>query len=91
MNVVGDFDSWQDTLFPELRESNHEASRQQRANEELPSMREYRSARKSFQKSERAVAWAESRKSDILWIDGSEVLSREDFNASFVFPLMLVA
>lgn len=37
------------------------------------------------------MAWAESRKSEILWINGNEVLSREDFNASIVCPLMLVA
>lgn len=36
------------------------------------------------------MAWAESRKSEILWINGNEALSREDFNASFVCPLMLV-
>lgn len=53
-------------------------------------MREYRSKRKSFEKSEIAMSWAESRKSEILWINGNEVLSREDFNASFVCPLMLV-
>lgn len=53
-------------------------------------MRDYRSKRKSFEKSEIAMAWAESRKSEILWINGNEVLSREDFNASFVNPLMLV-
>lgn len=87
---IEDFDSWQNTLFPELRESSEKASRQQRANEELPNMREYRSKRKSFEKSEIAMAWAESRKSEILWINGNEVLSREDFNASFVCPLMLV-
>ncbi|KAH8778405.1 hypothetical protein F5883DRAFT_214285 [Diaporthe sp. PMI_573] len=53
-------------------------------------MREYRSKRKSLEKSEMAVAWAESRRSEILWINGNEVLSREDFNALFVNPLMLV-
>lgn len=53
-------------------------------------MKEYRSRRKSLEKSEIAMAWAESRKSEILWINGNEVLSREDFNASFVCPLMLV-
>lgn len=87
---IEDFDSWQNTLFPELQKSSERASRQQRANEELPSMREYRSRRKSLEKSEIAMAWAESRKSEILWINGNEVLSREDFNASFVCPLMLV-
>lgn len=85
-----DFDSWQNTLFPELRESSEKASRHQRANEELPGMRTYRAKRKSFENSEIVMAWAESRKSEILWINGNEVLSREDFNASFVCPLMLV-
>lgn len=66
------------------------ANRQQQANEELPNMREYRSNKKSFEKSEIAMAWAESRKSEILWINGNEALSREDFNPSFVCPLMLV-
>lgn len=53
-------------------------------------MREYRSKKKSVEKSEMAMAWAESRKSEILWINGNEFLSRENFNASFVCPLMFV-
>lgn len=91
IEVAVDFDSWQDKFFPELRHSNEAALRQERANEELPSMRHFRAERKNFDKSEKAMAWAKSRKSEILCIDGSQVLSREDFNASFVFPLMLVA
>ncbi|KAJ4420878.1 hypothetical protein N0V82_004057 [Gnomoniopsis sp. IMI 355080] len=90
MNTPGRLDSRQDILFSELQESHEEASRMQRANDELPNMREYRAQRKSFKNSEMAITWAESRRSEILWIDGSEVLSREDFNASFAFPLMLV-
>lgn len=85
-----DFDSWQNTLFPELRESSEKASRHQRANEEPPGMRTYRSKRKSFGNSEIILAWAESRKSEILWINGNEVLSRADFNMSLVCPLILV-
>lgn len=90
MDEVEDFDSWRNTLFPELREFREAATRQQRANEELPNMRPYRTKRKGLEKSEMAMAWAESHKSEILWINGNEVLSREDFNASFVRPLVLV-
>lgn len=35
-----------------------------------------------------ALAWAESHRSEILWVDGYQALTRADFNASFVFPLL---
>lgn len=85
-----DFDSWQNELFPELQECSEKAAPQQRANEEISNMPGFRSKRDSFARSEMAIGWAESHTSEILWINGNEALSREDFNGSFVRPLMLV-
>jgi hypothetical protein len=53
-------------------------------------MRAQRSENRNFMKSEKALAWAESNKSQILWVDGNQILSRADFNASFAFPLLLI-
>lgn len=76
------------SLFPELHEADQDAERDQRAKEELSEMKPFRSERKNFAKSELAQAWAESRKSGILWVDGYQLLSRVNFNASFVLPLV---
>lgn len=51
-------------------------------------MSAYRSERRNFTKSKMALAWAESQRSEILWVDGYQILTRADFNASFVFPLL---
>jgi hypothetical protein len=53
-------------------------------------MRAQRSENRNFMESEKALAWAESNKSQILWVDGNQILSRADFNASFAFPLLLI-
>lgn len=78
------------TLFAELRQFSEEAARKKRAIEELPEMRAQRSENRNFMKSEKALAWAESNKSQLLWVDGNQILSRTDFNASFAFPLLLI-
>ncbi|KAL1877958.1 hypothetical protein Daus18300_002312 [Diaporthe australafricana] len=83
-----DIDSLDDLLFSELQESEKHTTRDQRAREELPEMKAHRSERKNFTKSEMALAWAESHRSEILWVDGYQLLSRANFNASFVFPLL---
>ena len=36
------------------------------------------------------MAWVESAKSELLWINGNNVLRRHDFNASFAVPLLLL-
>lgn len=81
-------DSLRDVLFSELHEADGQVRRNLRANEELPEMRAFRSERRNFNKSEMALAWAESHRSEILWVDGYQALTRADFNASFVFPLL---
>lgn len=78
----------EDLLFPELHEVWKHADRNQRAKEELPEMKSYRSERKNLTKSEMALAWAESRRSEILWVDGYQLFTRASFNASFVYPLL---
>lgn len=87
--AVGDA-SLHSILFPELQQATENASRVQQAQNELPEMRAHRGQRKSFMKSEIALSWAESLKSNILWIDGNDAFTRADFNASFVSPLLLV-
>lgn len=84
MIVPGDFDSWQDALFPVLRESNEEANRQQRANEELPGIRAYRAGRmQELRKVRKGSSVGRiSRVQSLLWIDSSDVLSREPWKTS---------
>ena len=53
-------------------------------------MQANRFGNENFTKSEEALDWAESRNSKLLWIDGNQILSRTDFNASFVSPLLLI-
>lgn len=83
-----EFSAPHDVLFPELHDAYQHTMRSQRAKEQLPEMKAYRSERRNFSKSGMALAWAESLRSEILWIDGYQLLSRASFNASFVFPLL---
>lgn len=83
-----DFSAPHDVLFSELHDAYQHRMRSQRAKEQLPEMKAYRSERKNFSRSGMALAWAESLRSEILWVDGYQLLSRANFNASFVFPLL---
>ncbi|KAH8895678.1 hypothetical protein GQ53DRAFT_853744 [Thozetella sp. PMI_491] len=83
-------DDLRNTLFAELRQADEVDARKKRAIEELPGMWAHRSENRNFMKSEKAAAWVESNKSQLLWIDGNHILSRTDFNASFAFPLILL-
>lgn len=86
--VSGDIDETHRALFPELHEHQEDFARTQRATEELPEMRSFRTERRNFTKADIALAWAESLRSDIIWIDGYQLLTRADFNACFAFPLL---
>lgn len=78
-----------DDIFPELRAQHDESERRARAIEELPSMHSHRSKQKSLLKSERLIAWLQSNVSELLWIDGSNLLTVVDCNALFTNPLLL--
>lgn len=82
-----DFDFHRE-LFSELHQDEEQAYRSQRAKEELPEMRSYRAEKRNFTKSEIALAWAESLRSEMIWVDGYQLLTRADFNACFIFPLL---
>lgn len=82
------FSAPHDVLFPELHNANQHTMRSQRAKEQLPEMKAHRSERRNLSKSGAALAWAESLRSEILWVDGYQLLSRASFNASFIFPLL---
>jgi hypothetical protein len=83
-----DFDALLEGVFVELQEYDESRSQQQRVLEQLPEMRPHRSKQRNILKLDRVMAWIESTKSELLWIDGNNLLRRHDFNASFTDPLL---
>ena len=76
-------------VFVELQEYDEDCAQQQRVLEQLPEMRPYRSKQRNILKVDRVMAWVESTKSELLWINGNNILRRHDFNALFAVPLLL--
>ncbi|KAG4436031.1 hypothetical protein IFR05_008463, partial [Cadophora sp. M221] len=87
---LGDFDALLEGVFLELQEYDEGRSRQQRVLEQLPEMRPHRSKQRNLLKVDRMISWIESTKSELLWIDGNNLLRRHDFNASFADPLLIL-
>lgn len=53
-------------------------------------MHNYRAKKRNLLRVENIMEWIESETSRLLWIDGSEVLSRGDFNSLFAAPLLIL-
>lgn len=77
-------------VFLELQEYDESRSQQQRIVEQLPEMRQHRTKQRNILKVDRVMAWIESTKSELLWIDGNNLLRRHDFHASFTVPLLIL-
>jgi hypothetical protein len=58
----------------ELSEFDEASTQYERVIEELPEMRPHRSKKKNMWKTDKVMDWLESDKSQMLWIDGNNVL-----------------
>ena len=47
--------------------------------EQLPQMRQHRSKQKNILKIGKVMAWIEASNSELLWIDGNNMIRRHDF------------
>ncbi|KAH8703647.1 hypothetical protein BGW36DRAFT_423200 [Talaromyces proteolyticus] len=85
-----DYERFLQDVFTELRD--FEATNKQRrdAMEELPEMHSHRAMKRNLLKAENIMQWIESKKSQLLWIDGNEILNRGDFNSLFAAPLLIL-
>lgn len=77
-------------VFTELRDFDQANNQRREIIEELPEMHNYRTRKKNLLRAENIMDWIESEKSRLLWIDGSEILSRCDFNSLFAAPLLIL-
>ena len=53
-------------------------------------MREHRSEQRNLSKTDRIIAWLESDSSQLLWIDGNDLLRRSEVSILFVAPLIIL-
>jgi hypothetical protein len=83
-------DDFLQKIFVELHAFDEENNRRQEAVEQLPEMREHRSKKRNMLRAENIMQWLESEKSELLWIDGSGILSRSEFNSLFALPLLIL-
>ncbi|KIM94475.1 hypothetical protein OIDMADRAFT_60802 [Oidiodendron maius Zn] len=86
---LSDLDHQMATLFTDLNEFDEARAQQQRILEQLPEMRRYRSTQRNVLKVDKVMDWVESTTSQLLWIDGNNILQRETFSALFVAPLLI--
>jgi hypothetical protein len=77
-------------VFTELRDFDQANNQRREIIEELPEMHNYRTKKRNLLRAENIMDWIESEKSRLLWIDGSEILSRGDFNSLFAAPLLIL-
>lgn len=89
--TVGDnIDLFLQDVFVELHSLHKETGRRRDAAEQLPERRDQRSRKRNVLRAENIMRWVESGKSELLWIDGSGILSRKDFNSLFAVPLLIL-
>ena len=81
--INGDF-------FAELRDSYENEARRGRSIEQKPEMRQHRSEQRNLSKAEQIIAWLESDSSELLWIDGNDLLRRSELSILFVAPLVIL-
>ncbi|GKZ38850.1 hypothetical protein AbraIFM66950_011373, partial [Aspergillus brasiliensis] len=77
-------------LFAHLKTYNEETLREKHAIEETSEMRSHRSTQRNLLRSEKVLSWIETDVSQILWVEGNNVLQRSVFNASFAIPLLVM-
>ncbi|RDW67382.1 uncharacterized protein DSM5745_09248 [Aspergillus mulundensis] len=77
-------------IFADLKNYNEETQRRKIAIEEAPGMQNHRSTQRNLLRSEKVLSWIESDVSQLLWVEGNNVLRRSDFNACFAIPLLVM-
>ena len=77
-------------MFHELRDLRSDIARREKAIEQSSDMRSHRSRQKNIIRTDKVMAWANSESSQLLWINGDNVLRRTDFNMSFAAPLLVL-
>ncbi|KAJ0422489.1 hypothetical protein BJY00DRAFT_280250 [Aspergillus carlsbadensis] len=77
-------------LFADLKNYKEETQRRKVAIEEIPDMRNHRSAQRNLLRSEKVLSWIECETSRLLWVEGNNVLRRSEFNACFAIPLLVM-
>jgi hypothetical protein len=85
----GDVDRLLQEVFVELREFDEDREQYRKTLEHLPEMRDHRAKTRNMHEADKIIDWIESGESQILWINGNNVLGRYDFNSHFVTPLLL--
>lgn len=53
-------------------------------------MREHRSEQRNLSKTDQIIAWLESDSSQLLWIDGNDLLRKSELSLCFVSPLVIL-
>lgn len=89
-DVQYDFEVLKEEFFEELRDSYEDAARRARSIEQKPEMREHRSEQRNLLKTDQIIAWLMSDSSQLLWIDGNDLLRRSELSVLFVAPLVIM-
>lgn len=79
-----------DDFFLELRDLRLDISRREKAIEQSSDMRSHRWRQKNLLRTDEFMAWANSESSQLLWVNGDNVLRRTEFNISFAAPLLVL-
>ena len=89
-DAQSDLEILKDDFFAELRDSYENSARRARSIEQKPEMREHRSEQRNLSKTDQVVAWLESESSQLLWIDGNDLLRKSELSIFFVAPLVIL-
>jgi hypothetical protein len=83
-------DSLCNDVFIELRDFRLNLSRQTVAIEESADLHEHKARQKNLLRMEKVLAWVEAESSQLLWINGNNVLRRSEFSILFATPLLVL-
>ncbi|KAL8794974.1 MAG: hypothetical protein Q9195_002556 [Heterodermia aff. obscurata] len=89
-DIEYDLEALKEELFIELQDSYENAARRGRSIEQKSEMREHRSEQRNLVKTDQLIAWLKSDSSQLLWIDGNDLLRKAELSILFMTPLVIL-
>jgi hypothetical protein len=88
---LDDLEAFRQFAFPDLHAQNQYLAQKKENVEQRSDMVEGRRKRNNILKLDAVISWLESDHSELLWIDGNNILDHNMWNATFAFPILVDA
>lgn len=88
---LDDLEAFRQFAFPDLHAQDQYLAQKKENMEQRSDMVEGRRKRNNILKLDAVISWLEPDHSELLWIDGNNILDHNMWNATFAFPILVDA